>query len=152
MRQHGNALIIVLAILMILSATAVSFERMMTQELRAAKNHLKTLDNIALLEVAEETFRDTNADGDGEDDYATLADLCLATLLDGSFCDDHRTGGYAFEIQVVGMVRYTVAADPAFPGVTGNDRFTRDPNGVILQALDPNAAAGRSRLLHARRA
>ncbi len=80
MCQRGNTLIIVIAILFLLAAVAVSFERMMTLELRASQNHQGTLQLFAAIAAAQTAFRDGDLDEDGVDDYATLGELCLEGL------------------------------------------------------------------------
>ncbi len=44
-----------------------------------------------------------------------------------------------------------LTARPFFPGVTGNDRFSMDQSELVLVQVDPNAAAGRARLIAALR-
>ena len=58
MCQRGNALIIVIAILFLLAAVAVSFERMVTLELRTSQNHQGTLQRCAAIAAAQTPVRD----------------------------------------------------------------------------------------------
>lgn len=152
MCQRGNALIIVIAILFLLAAVAVSFERMVTLELRTSQNHQGTLQWCAAIAAAQTAFRDGDLDEDGVDDYATLGELCLEGLITGTLCPDASAQGYSFEVDSNTLPpSYVLTARPFFPGVTGNDRFSMDQSEVVLIQVDPNAAAGRARLIAALR-
>ena len=147
-------LMIVVAIIAVIAAIAIPNlmrSRMSANEASAA-GAMRTLTTA---EVQFQTAAFVDADGDGQGDYGTLANLGDPDGAGATppFVDQVLAGGtkqgYAFAVVVTAggpavAPSYTCTAVPTSPGRTGYRQYFADQSGVIRFTADGTAATAAS--------
>jgi type IV pilus assembly protein PilA len=145
----GKALMIFLGVLVVCATpclAAVLIPSMVSA--RKPGNEAAAIGALKTLATAQARFREGDLDADGTLDYATLAELSDATLIDAVLASGAKQG-YLFQVQpsprTPGLLWMAVAS-PATPGASGDRYFFTNQTGIIYYsvtapfALDPDAS------------
>lgn len=123
-------LMIAIVIIMVIAAIAIPniLSARKNANESAAIGHLKTIAN------AQNMFRESDKEQDGEYDFGTLAELSQTSLIDATLGSGLRTG-YLYETAPGSenpSFLWFALANPAVPGRTGERYFCTNHRGQIF--------------------
>lgn len=136
-RRSGFTSPELLWVLMILAVGSVSILPS-TSAIRQIADQEAALLWLSTIASQEEIFRSTDADGDGVDDYGSLAELVTAGLVPGALGDGEEQG-YVFPVTTGPGPFFDARANP-LSCHTGVLRLYVDPSGVVR--YDPKHPSG----------
>ena len=123
-------LMVVIAILAVIAAIAIPN----LLRARASANESSAISSLRTLVSVQALFAETDADGNGVNDYArSLRELGAANLIDSALAGGEKSG-YFFSLASNpggSPDSWNVIADPAEPGTTGDRSFFVDETGDV---------------------
>jgi type IV pilus assembly protein PilA len=131
--RRGLTLIEVLVVCSIIAIiAALAIPGMLSARRHANENGAAAA--LRAIVTSQAIFHDADRDGDGEADYADLAELSQTTLVDEVIGSGQKQG---YVIQVVPSATYWDArwfavANPIVPGSTGDRYFATNHAGVVF--------------------
>lgn len=139
-RQAGFTLVeLVIVVAIVAVIVAVAIPNLL--EARKSANEASAISSLRTLVTSQALFRDTDPDGDGLADYATLTELETLSLIDSVLASGTKSG-YLFVLTptVNPPFAWNATADPGSPR-TGTRHFFVDESGVIHWSDSAQAGA-----------
>lgn len=101
---------------------------------RKHSNETSAIATLRMIATSQSVFREGDKDGDGRANYATLAELSQAGLVD-EVVSAGTKHGYVIEVGVSSTAPETLwfaVANPVVPGSTGDRYFAMNHAGVVF--------------------